>query len=155
FDPLKNCFSPEGTGVRKRAHRRSTSEMSLPRRTWSNRLRTVSTSGNSGIVAGWRGHGVPNADGGTLAPTEFVRLVKLGKRVGRGRQQRQPVNWRNQRVRKQKRGDRPQPQGLPAHPRETCLPTRESPKRARTCGMLGIRAGTGKMLPSTKGGRSG
>ena len=44
------------------------------------------------------------------------KFVELGERVGRGCQQRHPVNWRNRRIGTCKRGVRPQPQGCLRHP---------------------------------------
>src|SRR5580704_8678882 len=46
---LNNAVSPVGTGDRRWAQRSTTSQISLPHNRSSNRLRTVSTSGNSGI----------------------------------------------------------------------------------------------------------
>ena len=48
-----------------------------------------------------------------------------GGHVGRGRQQTQPVNRRNRRVRKGKLGVRVEPWGLSAPPREAAFPTGE------------------------------
>jgi hypothetical protein len=49
----------------------------------------------------------------------------MAPHVGRGRQQTQPVNRRNRRVRKRKLGVRAEPWGLIAHPREADSPTGE------------------------------
>ena len=54
-----------------------------------------------------------------------LKHVDLARHVGRGRQQTQPVNRRNRRVRKRKLGVRAEPWGLSAHPREAASPTGE------------------------------
>src|SRR5258708_3111207 len=56
------------------------------------------------------------------------------------RQQVLPVNRRNRRIRRWKRGVRPQPWGLNAHSHDASLPTGENVRHARTLGMLRIRA---------------
>jgi hypothetical protein len=55
-------------------------------------------------------------------------------------QQTLPVNQRKRRIRKWKRGVRPQPWGLSLHPRDASLQTGENTRRAKTCGMWRILA---------------
>jgi hypothetical protein len=54
-----------------------------------------------------------------------AKRLSLAPRVGRGRQQTQPVNRRNRRVRKRKLGVRAKPWGLIAHSHKAASPTGE------------------------------
>ena len=63
----------------------------------------------------------------------------MAAHFGLGCQQTLPVNRRNRRIRKRKRGVRPEPWGLAAHPHDASLPTGENARRGKTYGMLRIR----------------